>query len=187
MLLARRNFLVPLFLLMILFSNLSCSKKNKFESIAVAINDYKLTEQKFEELYREHGNADTPENREAFLKNLITRKLLLQEAQRRGLDTQKEFLKDIENFWEQSLLKSVVSQKVKEIGSTSVVSEGEIKDAYDLWLQANPGASKPLSEVRDLILWKLQKEKETKILERWTDDLNQKANIKVDKKAIRIE
>ena len=171
-----------------LFLQSSCTKHDKKDETAVEINRYTLTAKEFEELFREYEmNEDTPETRANFLNNLITRKLLLEEAQRRRLDTQKDFLRSIENFWEQSLLKLVVDQKVKEITGKVNVTESEIEAQYQKWAKENPETSKSLPQVRNLIEWRIRKAKEAQAMEEWNNELFQKAHIQVDKKALGIE
>ena len=166
----------------------SCSERKETGESAVRINAYALTADEFGELFSEQGLADdTPENRANFLNNLITQKLLLEEGQRLGLDTEKAFLRSIERFWEQSLLKSVVDRKVREISENITVTESEMEAYYRKWLQENPATSKPLEEVRSLIEWRIRKAKEAQAMEEWTNGLVQKAQIKLDKKALGIE
>ena len=69
-----------------------------------------------------------------FLDNLITRKLILQEAQKMGLDRKKEFLKAIENFWEKSLLKIMVDEKTDEIFTDITVTDEEVEESYAKWV-----------------------------------------------------
>ena len=160
--------IATVFLTLIFFSQLSCTPKSTVLKPAVTINAYKLSAEQFEELYREYGSGDdTSKSRMEFLDNLITRKLLLQEAQRLGLDTQKEFLRSIENFWEKSLLTLVVEHKMKEAkmaaGSTKEGSAG------------------------DAAAWRARKQNESRLMDEWTQDLIRKANIQIDKKSLRIE
>lgn len=169
-----------------LFLQCSCSKRNQKDVTVVKIDAYTLTANEFEELFQEHEMEDTPENRAGFLNNLITRKLLLEEAQKQGWDTQKDFLRSIENFWEQSLLRLVVDQKVKEIAKNITVTESEVESYYQKWVKENPETSKPLQEMRNLIEWRIQKAKEAQTMEEWTNHLIQKAHIEVDKKAIGV-
>lgn len=171
-----------------LFLQYACTKRDKKGETAVKINHYTLTADDFEALFHEYGlNEDTPENRANFLNNLITRKLLLEAAQRRGLDTQKDFLHSIENFWEQSLLKLVVDQRVKEITQKITVTESEMESYYQKWVKENPTTPKPLPEVRSLIEWRIRRTKEAQAMEEWNGELFQKAHIQVDKKALGIE
>lgn len=191
MLLTARQSVLRVCLFGLVFISLfqsACSKRNRKGETAVKINTYALTANEFEELFSEYGmKGDTPESRADFLNNLITRKLLLEEAQRRGLDTQKDFLRSIENFWEQSLLKGVVDQKVKEIEKNITVTDSEVETYYQKWIKETPKASKPLQEVRDLMEWQIRKAKEAQAMEEWTNDLIRKAQIKVNKKALGIE
>ena len=191
MLLTVRQSIISVCLLVLvgtLFLQCSCSKRDRKDETVVKINAYTLTTGEFEELFHEYEmNEDTPENRANFLTNLITRKLLLEEAQRRGLDTQKDFLRSIENFWEQSLLRLVVDLKVREITKNITVTESEIEADYQKWLKGNPQTSKPLQEIRNLIEWRIRKAKEAQAMEEWNSNLIQKSDVKVDKKAIGIE
>ena len=85
----------------------------------VTINSYSVSRDEFESEFRAstYGDSDTPESRDNFLNALIDRKLILQYAQAQGLDKEKVFLKSIEKFWEQSLLKVALDRKTREIDS----------------------------------------------------------------------
>jgi hypothetical protein len=167
---------------------LACARQPSPEKIAVRIGDYTLTAGEFDELFSDlKGADDTPESRELFLKNLITRKILLQEAQRMGLDKQKDFLRSIENFWEQSLLKLIIDKKTKDISSSITVSEPEIEDHYNKWALENPEDPKTLEELRDIIRWQLLREKQNSVIDSWVQELKSGAKITIDKKAIGIE
>lgn len=63
-------------------------------------------------------------SKEQFLDNLIEKKILLIEAQHQGLDKKPEFLKMIERFWEQSLLRSLLDEKSRQIRSSAKPGEG---------------------------------------------------------------
>lgn len=166
----------------------ACSPKPSSEKIAVQINDHAVTTSEFETLYSEVApEEEDKESRENFLENLITRKLLLLEAQKQGLDQQKEFLKSIKNFWEQSLLKEVVDKKMAEVSSRAGVSEQEIEKAYRQWTVQNPGSLKGEEEMRETLRWQVIQEKQAQALQEWTDQLRSQAKIQVDRKAIGLE
>ena len=65
--------------------------KTKEEDHLVTINNYKITTEKFERDFKESAFAvnDTQESRKEFLHALVKRKLILQDAQARGLDKDK--------------------------------------------------------------------------------------------------
>lgn len=166
-----------------------CAKKAPLEKMAIRINDYSLSSGEFNELLSELGTTeDTPEMSEVFLENLINRKLLLQEAQKEGLDKEDDFLKAIENFWEQSLLTIIIDKKVKEVSGSIGVSEQEIQDYYDDRVKQNPDAQQPFDDgAREAIRLQILRQKETEVLDSWVNRLRDNAKIVIDKKALGIE
>ncbi|MCK4463419.1 MAG: hypothetical protein KAU58_03810 [Candidatus Omnitrophica bacterium] len=170
------------------FSSFGCAKKPPSEKVAVKINDYSLSVGEFNELFSESKvSEDTPKMRGLFVENLISRKLLLQEAQKEGLDKEKDFLKAIEKFWEQSLLTIIVDKKIKESSGDLTVSEQEIQDYYNNWIKLNPDEAKPLDEMRNAMRMLILRRKQALVLNSWIGTLRKDANIKVDKKAVGIE
>lgn len=61
------------------------------------------------------------------INSLITRELLIQEAQREGIDKDEAFRQSIQNFYEQSLIKLLLDRKFKSLNVS--VSDNEI-DRY---------------------------------------------------------
>jgi len=126
----------PVFILLNLFFIIALSGCGPFVSgggedkdVVVSVNDYKITRSEFEAEFKAspYRSADTPESRKTFLNSLIDRKLILQYAQQKGLDKEQGFLKSIEKFWEQSLLKIALDKKTKEIASRISASGWEAK------------------------------------------------------------
>jgi len=109
------------------------SSKEKADAIIVSVNNYNVTYDEFEKEFKDStfGNTDTPESRKDFLNSLIDRKLILQYAQKEGLDKEKNFLKSIEKFWEQSLLKIALDKKTREIESKLSTSDWGVKRAAE--------------------------------------------------------
>ncbi len=89
------------------------------EDLVVSVNDYQITRDEFESEFKNsaYGAVNTLESRQNFLNALIDRKLILQYAQKEGFDKERNFLKSIEKFWEQSLLKIALDKKTIEIKS----------------------------------------------------------------------
>ena len=129
----RRYLIIILAALMIA----GCKCQTKDKQVLARINNYEITKQEFEEEFKNSGFSisDTEESRKSFLDNLINRKLVLQEAQRQGLDKEKDFLKSIERFWEQSLLKVMLDKKSKDISMLKDTGKKEVEDAYDGWIE----------------------------------------------------
>ena len=149
------KFFALLLSLVLIFSN-GCCPRNPSDAkkgeIVLSINNYNITRGEFEGWFKDsaYGMADTPESRKDFLESLIDRKLILQQAQKEGLNKEKSFLKMIEKFWEQSLLKIALDKKTKEI-------ESRISAAG----------------------WDAKRAEETKMMNDWINELWAKAHIKV--------
>ena len=168
--------------------SIGCADKTSSEKTAISINSYSITAGEFNNLFNTLSAAeDTLDARKAFLDNLIIRKLLLQEAQRQGLDRQKDFLRSVESFWEQSLLKVVVDKKMEEISKDITITDRAIKDYYIKWTQENPDEEKSFNEMREPIRIQLLRIKQAAILNSWTQKLKSEADINIDKKAIGTE
>lgn len=175
-------------LVFVLLTAVSCAKRSPGKETAFTINDYVLTVEEFNELFAElELPEDTPQARRDFLENLIKQKLLLQEAQRQGLDKQSDFLKSIERFWQQSLLKLIIDKKAKETAGRAAVTEQEVRDYYERWSRENPESAKTYEELSGVIRQQLLNMKQLLIINSWIDDMKKSAKIKVDKKVLGIE
>ena len=112
--------IIPLMLMvtLILFMG-GCAEKGPKKEVIATIGNYSL--------YREDLLSELalypPEyldkfTKEQLLNDIIEKKVLLLEAQRQGLDRNPEFMKMVERFWEQSLLRSLLNKKSEEILSS---------------------------------------------------------------------
>jgi len=114
-----------------------CGKKADVNGKVVAkINDYKLTVDDF----RDEANAafankyvtgDPEKAKESLLDEVILKKILLQEAQAQNFDKDRAFMKEIERYWEQALLKLLIKKKMMEFLQKTTVSEDEVKAEYE--------------------------------------------------------
>ncbi|MCM8784366.1 MAG: SurA N-terminal domain-containing protein [Candidatus Omnitrophica bacterium] len=181
----RKN--VVIFMVIFVFLFLGCAKKSKGRA-ALKINNFQMTAKEFEEEFKEAGAGLLgPRNqKETFLENLVNRKLILQEAERLGLNQDKGFLKSIERFYEQTLLKAVLDKKSNEFASRIQVSEQEV-EAYYKELKEKGLIEKPLSEVYKEIRWQVIRNNQERAFNSWVESLKTKAKIEIDKKALGIE
>ncbi len=133
----RDNFMVAFaFILGIVFFMTGCAEKRGSDRVIVTINDYKMTIEDFDCESSEVLNmakvlGETPVTKQDMLGALITKELLLQEAQGEKLDMEKDFMKTIELYWKQTLLKNLLTRKSEEIARTITVYEDEIRNYYD--------------------------------------------------------
>lgn len=175
-----KKIVSAIFLLLIIFM-LFKLKPPKPEEYLVKINNYTITPQEFNEEFGASAYAknDTPESKKEFLNMLIRRKLVLQDGQARGLDKDKEFLKSIERFWEQSLLKRVMDQKSQEVTSSASVSDSAVEAAYNK-LKSEGKADKPLDQMYSQIKWSLTQLRQSQAINKWLASLYKKAEIKIN-------
>lgn len=160
---------------------LGCDSQNKGKIILIKVNDYQITKEEFEQEFADsaYSQNDTPESRKDFLNTLVNRKLILQDAQRAGLDKKKDFLKVIQRFWEQSLLKLELDKKSKEFAGLAMVNDKEIEAAYKVMQQQNK-ADKPYEQMYKQIKWELTRQKESQLMDKWIDELRNKADMKIN-------
>jgi len=69
--------------------------------------------------------------KDVLLEDIIMKKILLQEAQKEDFDKNAAFMKEIERYWEQTLLKLLVKKKTAEFSRNITVSDAEIRAEYD--------------------------------------------------------
>ena len=176
-----------LLVLVTLFSFIAgCSpgNNNAGNKVVAQINKYKMTEDdlKYEfknAPYDEAERLKTEKGRKQYLGGIIEKEVLLQEAQRQGIDREKAFMKSIENYWEQALLKALLERKSKEVLGLMHVYDNEIDEYY-----RDSGEDMPLSKVKNEITDTIKQEKEAEAMNAWIEELKNKSYIKVDEGAV---
>jgi hypothetical protein len=173
------RYIYPLLFSAILLAG-CCRAPQDEKDILASVNNYRITVKEFDEEFKAYsaGREDTPEARRKFLDTLIDRKLILQDAEKKGLTKDPGFLKMIEVVWEQSLLKIAINKKEKEIAGSIQVSDREIKEAYN-GLVKEGRTNAPYDRLYQQIKWDLAKGKQSKEMNGWVADLRKKASIKV--------
>jgi len=169
------------FLLLVAMFILGCGRVPKEKMFLAKINNYEITQQEFEQEFKDSsfGRVDTLESRKDFLNNLINRKLILQDAQNKNLDKDRDFLKMIERFWEQSLLKLALDKKTKDISGSVLVSDKTIEETYNHLLKEGK-TDKTYDQMYQQIKWEVTKFKETQAMNSWMEGLRQRADIKIN-------
>jgi hypothetical protein len=173
-------------LYVLLFAFLGCEKA-PMKPAVVTINNYSISLAEFDREFRDSPMAkkDTREARKQFLDMLINRKLILQEAQKLGLDKDAEFLKSIERFWEQSLLKAYLDRKTQEVAGQIFISDFAVEQAYKN-LQAEGKTEKSYAEMYRTLKWDLARAKEAELMDKWLKDLKSKAAIEVNTGLLKV-
>ncbi len=149
------------------------------EEAVLKINSIGITKQEFEEAFQRSRYVYMGESgRKQFLDNYINMKLILKEAEEMGLDKEHEFLRDIQFFWEQSLLKEAIAVKTNELTSQVRVSDAEIQKYFED--HRSDFGEQQLAQVYDQVRWLVLKIKQSGVVSEWTDTLRSQADIKVD-------
>jgi hypothetical protein len=162
-----------------------CAEKEK---PAIKIGTIEISAPAFEQSFRESNLAnakDKEKARQEFLDTLIYRKLILKEAEETGVSKDPEFLKSIQLFWEQSLLKLMIDKRSRELFAGIKVSDQEVKNFYERHKE-DSFANKELSKVYDSIKILLLKEKERAALQNWVDAMKSKTNIEIDYRSLGV-
>jgi hypothetical protein len=156
--------------------------------VAIRIDDFKVTAPEFEEAYRDSSFAreDSVVSRSQFLDNFLARKLILKEAHAQGLDRDAQFLKDVEFFWQQSLIKLMLDKKIKELALETQITDEEVRAYYEAHKDGD-FKEKPLSSVYAQVKWLLLKSKQQKAIDTWISSLKDNAKIEIDYEALKIK
>ncbi|HOX09045.1 MAG TPA: hypothetical protein PLV09_06265 [Candidatus Omnitrophota bacterium] len=93
-----------------------CSRQRHDREAIATIGSYSLYRDDFiSELSLYPPEYRQKVTKQQILDGIIQKKILLLEAQRRGLDRDPQFMKMVERFWEQSLLRSLLDMRSEEI------------------------------------------------------------------------
>ena len=117
----------------------ACGMKDGSEygdnKIIAKINKYDLTVADFKSETQGMpdglSDADFEKSKESLLDGIITKKVLLQEAQAQNFDKDRAFIKEIERYWEQALLKSLYNKKSQEISRKIEADKDASKSGVD--------------------------------------------------------
>jgi hypothetical protein len=164
-----------------------CEPREEKKPVVIKIGGIQVTADEFNEAYERSMFVPGESNltKKEFLDTFVKRRLLLREAEKLNLHTDERFLKSVEYFWQQSLLKLVIDRQLKEISAKTDVTEKDVRDYYEA-NKANFGG-KTYEEKRERIKFMLLREKQQKALEDWMDGLKNNTNVTVDAKAIGLE
>jgi hypothetical protein len=177
-------------LLLILCSSLFCctQEKTKDNKTLAKINDYVLTLDEFQTQLAQEVRLDkdfklTKQAKKAFLDQLITKEVLIQEAKRKHLDRKEKFIRAIERYWESTLIRDLMEAKGKEIEKRTVVSEGEIEMRYNDMKKIDQNLPQ-LDAIRQYITKKIMEDKKQRFLEEWSDQLKKSAKIDINEELL---
>lgn len=154
--------------------------------IIAKINNYEMTADDFKNELKHSGYVKylggSPEDaEEEVLEQLITKNILIQEAQRENFDKERAFMDEIQDYWEQALLKSLLNKKIKEISRQVHVSDAEAKAEYERLTKASDKQLDPYEKMSSEIKSNILNRKIQAALNTWIKDLRKNSNVKIYK------
>jgi len=109
-----------------------CGQKAEEKKVVARINNYAMTIEDLEdEIKHSPYTGDRITDLEELLDLAIRKQVLIQEAQKQDLDKRKSFMKTIERYWRQTLIKELTEKESQRIYKN--VSKNERKEAFEAW------------------------------------------------------
>jgi hypothetical protein len=164
------------------FAGGGCFKQKPPEEVVAKVNNYQIYLSEFEEGFAASPYAARTDKllaRQEYLSSMVDRKLILQDAQKKNIDKEKEFLKSIERFWEQSLLTVAVGNKTVELSKAVKVREQDVRKIYDEMVRDGI-TTKAYEEIYSQIKWQAQKQVEAAKLNEWIDGLRKGSTVQIN-------
>jgi hypothetical protein len=161
------------------------SKTSHHNESVITINKHMIYDDELIAMFQK-DNIDTSDKAsvDEYIEKIIRRKLILQYGQSLDLDKTDTFLRAIESFWEQSLLKLTIDHKSKEIANDISISEQDIRDYYDSLAKTDPAKINTYEDSRDILQWRLTQNKQTQAFDDWITNLKSKSHISVNYKSL---
>jgi len=192
----RKLLLLALSLILILAIS-GCGKKQAPEDkkLVAKINNCEITVEDFQNdaslvLSKKYLAGNPEKAKEDLLDEIIIKKMLLQEAQAKNFDKNKTFMKEIERYWEQALLKLLIKEKMREFLQKMSVKDDEILKEYEK-MKLEEGSSVELFEkALPMIRSDIKRRKVAEAFSQWVSSLKERAKVKIYKenlKSIKID
>jgi len=113
----------------------ACTSKHKDEKAVARVNDAPILLSELQKEVAHHQQQypaakTTASTVDDHLNEMIDRKLMIQEAVKAGLSEDERFAETIKRFWEQTLLRELITAKNKEWEKTLMVTDDEVRQAY---------------------------------------------------------
>jgi len=153
---------------------MGCAKKPDKSQVVAEINNYQVT---IDDFKQEMAMSMPDANRGQIFQDIVTKELLLQEAQKMNMDKDKGFMKEIENYWKQTLIKRLIDKKGREFLAVSNVSDDEAKAEYNRMRQEEGASIGNYEKIKDEVKKRVLQEKAQIELDKWITGLKNNARI----------
>ena len=159
------------------------------ELVVFSVDGYNVTLSEFNEGFDRSDYSereDIAQARVEYAQHLIDQKLILLDAQKKGLDKDQEFLKSIEHLWEQSLTTVALGRKLRSIKSGLTLSEQELRRFYENMVKGGI-TTRSYEDVYPQIKAQAQKQMESRLLDEWIQSLHANARIDINKAVLKVK
>lgn len=128
------KYLYALFIFSLLLI-VSCSNSKTQQENIACVNSSQISVEDFQKEVSTLSRRDptfkvTQQALEEQLSTIIDKKLLLQEAMKKGITESPQFVETIKTFWEQTLIKELIESKTREWSDKLYVTDEEINNVY---------------------------------------------------------
>lgn len=169
-------------LIILLVLTAGCSNNVAAQRDSVAkVNSCQITREEFEGAYKQERmkNPENTASKIVFLQELIDRKLIILDAGKKSIDKDEKFLKMVERYWEEALVKHALEKKLKDITNSMHISEDDIQKYYNKMLKEGK-TDKPYNEVYAEMKKGTERFKEQEMIDEWISELRKKADISIN-------
>jgi hypothetical protein len=175
------------FFILVLFLT-ACNPHRADDRTALTVGNIKISAQEYREAYANsiYGAQNTPGSRKQFLESYALKLLILQQAQEMGLDRDPEFLKDVQEFWQQSLVKRMLERKMTQFAPRANVTDNDIKEYFsqnrNTYFQGKT-IEQAAPAIKSFLIFKQQNQ----AIEDWMQALKSKTLIRANKALVGLE
>jgi hypothetical protein len=132
----KNTYLLSIILSFIVLFSSACSRDTQGQKKIATVNGAPILQKDFQrELAliskRNPTFKITPKTLEDHLNTMIDKKLLIQEAIKKGLPEDEHFVETIKTFWEQTLVRELIDAKTKEWSKRLFVTDEEVQRRYE--------------------------------------------------------
>ena len=177
--------MLPLFLILAVSG---CGKKQAPEEkkLVAKINNCEISVEDFQGdasliLSKKYLTGDPEKAKEELLDEIIIKKILLQEAQAKNFDKNKAFMKEIERYWEQALLKLLIKEKMQELLQKMSVKDDEIAKEYERMKLEEGKSVEPFEKALPMIRSDIKRKKTAEAFSQWILTLKERAKVEIYK------
>lgn len=153
--------------------------------VLARVNEFELSvaefqEQLAEELALRPDFKLTQQSKREFLEQIIRKELLIQEALRCKIDRSEKFIKGIERYWEQNLIRDLMESQGEQFKKRTLVSQEEVARRLAEFKASGQAGSLPPEQMAPRLERDLREEKQREALAGWIAELRQQANVQID-------